>query len=619
MPDLIPFAVSLEWVVIAPVVFFTTVFFALIVFFLYRRAWRIPQPNEALIIVGRRKGSGSPVAPQNLESDVVTAIQEGRTEGLDFRISTTATWVNPVTSRVSRLPLDSRSTDFSVDCHDTQKIACTVRGVILYKVGDNYPAMAAAARRFLTMKQEELNESIRDLVTGQVRALVGGMTIPDLITDRQQLMDNIRTATYEDMARLGLQIDSLTVQDIADPKGYIDNLGRPQAEAVAQAASVAADQARQEKERAAKAADLEVAKVTRDTEVEAARYQAERDRAAAEAAQAGPLAHAEAQRAVVAQETEVAQLQVAMTEKRLDAEVRKAADAEKYASIQAAEAEREAQIARAEAEAERETRLGTATAGATRARGEAEAEAIKARGLAEADGIRAKAEALAKNGALVIDKEIAERMGEIARAFAEPLGAIQNMIVLGGPDGLTKSVVGAVSAAGDAINRITDLPWSGGARPGSGDGDKSPLGASATPDEAAAAGAGAEPAGIDEAVRDRTKRAVERARRSASSAAVADQAATEGGEAEPEHEPGDAGTDEPAVAAEQLDPVLKQLAAGDLEPAVEAVRIDPELRESLRALAADEELAAQALDRARLRGARRRVAERLLKQLSERI
>ena len=626
LDSLVP-AISLELFLIAPILLFTFLFLALIVFIAYRRAWKIPAPNEALIIVGRQKGARGPIAPQEIEADVVEAINEGRTEGLDFRISTTATWVNPITSRVSRLPLDSRSTDFTVDCHDSQKIACTVRGVILYKIGDNYPAMGAAARRFLSMDEEGLNDSIRNLVTGQVRALVGGMTIPDLITDRQLLMDNIRTATHEEMAKLGLQIDSLTVQDISDPKGYIDNLGRPQAEAVAREASVAADQARQEKERAAKAADLEVARVTRDTEVEAAKYQAERDKAAAEAAQAGPLAQAEAQRAVVAKETEVAELQVAMTEKRLDAEVRKAAEAEKYAAIQQAEGEKAAAIAQAEALAERESRLGTAEAGATKARGEAEAGALKAKGLAEAEGIKAKASALAANGSVVIDQEIAERMPEIARAFAEPLGAVDNMIVLDGPEGLTKGLVGAVSAAGDAIDRIMNLPHTPSPSEGEGPSGSGP------PRGGGGGGGGGGPSPQPPSgpgFRERTRRAVESARASVTEATVPDDGESEAPVPEfelaapGEGEPAAANGAEAVAAPEQIDYALlgrqvRRLGRGEMEQVLNEVQSDEHLRDSLEAVLKDDDLAADVLDRAQVTGVRRKAAERLLGQLRERI
>lgn len=448
----------------------------------YRRGWNIPRPDEALIIMGRDRRGRRQVHAEDIDSDAAQAIKEERIEGTEFDIRTSACWVNPVTKRVYRLALDSRSTDFEVTCHDLQKIEVKVKGVVLFKVGDNWPAMRAAARRFMSMDEGALNQNIRDLVTGQVRALVGTMTIPELITERQTLIDKVRDTTKDDMAKLGLSIDSLTIQELWDDHGYIENLGRPQREEVERAASIAADQARREKERAKQAADLDVAQAQRDTEIERAKFQAEQDRERETASQSGPLARAEAERAVVQQQTEVAQLQVAMEEKRLDAEVRKRAEASRYAAEQEAEAEKARRLREAEAEAEAARAIGEARAAAARAEGEAEAAVIRARGMAEAEAIAARADALAENGDRLIEQDVVKQLPEVARAVAEPFGRIDSMVVLDGPDGVSKGIIGAVTAVGNAVGQIRGLDGNGN---GGGNGGKRP--APATP-EAAAAG-----------------------------------------------------------------------------------------------------------------------------------
>ena len=50
------------------------------------------------------------------------------------------------------------------------------------------------------------------------------------------------------MAKLGLIIDSLQIQEIEDPTGYIENLARPHAAAVAKDARIAAAEAEREGE-----------------------------------------------------------------------------------------------------------------------------------------------------------------------------------------------------------------------------------------------------------------------------------------------------------------------------------------------------------------------------------
>lgn len=528
--------------------------FALIVaFVVYRRGWNIPRPDEALIIMGRDRRGTRQVHAEDIEADAAQAIKEERVEGTEFDIRTSACWVNPVTKRVYRLALDSRSTDFEVTCHDLQKIEVKVKGVVLFKVGDNWPAMRAAARRFMSMDEGALNQNIRDLVTGQVRALVGTMTIPELITERQTLIDKVRETTKDDMAKLGLSIDSLTIQELWDDHGYIQNLGRPQREEVERAASIAADQARREKERAKQSADLDVAKAQRDTEIERAKFQAEQDREREIASQSGPLARAEAERAVVQQQTEVAQLQVAMEEKRLDAEVRKRAEAERYAAEQQAEAEKARRLREAEAEAEAARAIGEARAAAARAEGEAEAAVIRARGMAEAEAIAARADALAEHGDRLIEQDVVKQLPEVARAVAEPFGRIDSMVVLDGPDGVSKGIIGAVTAVGNAVGQIRGLDGNGG------NGGRSVTPPPAPPPPATPA-AGAEPR--------RKRRASGRAKEGA--AAVAD--AAEGAV---------------GAAGERLAGLLNEVAdqSDSLDTALERLDADDELREVARGLA----------------------------------
>ena len=70
---------------------------------------------------------------------------------------------------------------------------------------------------------------------------------------------------------------------------------------------------------------------------------------AAQAQQAGPLAEASARQHVVVEETKVAELEAQREEQRLQASVRKPADAKAYESVTLAKAGRDARIASAEA------------------------------------------------------------------------------------------------------------------------------------------------------------------------------------------------------------------------------------------------------------------------------
>src|SRR5947209_16186457 len=99
---------------------------------LFKLMWRVAEPNEALVISGSKHRT------------------EGLGEGMGFRIVTgRGTLVLPGVQAVRKLSLDLNETQLSVDCVTQQGIPLKVRGVVIFKVGDDFVSIANAARRFL--------------------------------------------------------------------------------------------------------------------------------------------------------------------------------------------------------------------------------------------------------------------------------------------------------------------------------------------------------------------------------------------------------------------------------------------------------------------------------------
>ena len=402
----------------------------------FKAIWKVAEPNEALIISGL--GAHGDAAGDTQERGFKIVVGRG-------------TAVIPGFQTVRRFHLGLRSTGLIVKAVSNQSIPLTVKGVVAFKVADDKPSIGNAARRFLEQSDEALIATIHELFAGHLRAIVGGMTVEDMLHNREELTANIRSSLADDLGKLGLIVDSLQIQEIDDESGYIDNLGKPQAAAIEAKARIAAAQRDQEATEAEQVANAAKAAAVRETEIKQAGYQAEVDKAKAESAQAGPLMEAQARQEVVRAETAAAELDAQRQEKVLDTQVRKPADAEAYRQITLADAERQAQIARAEAEA-RETELrGEAQAKATKATGEAEADAVKAKGLAEAAGIEARAKALAENQDAVIAQQIAENYPAIVSAGASALSNIDNLVVLNGADGMEDLLGKALTMGGAGL------------------------------------------------------------------------------------------------------------------------------------------------------------------------
>ncbi|MEU8268678.1 SPFH domain-containing protein [Sphaerisporangium sp. NPDC049002] len=460
------------------------VFLFVVVILVFKAVWRIAEPNEALIISGLGAHTKNELA-----------------DSLGFKIITgKGAAVLPGFQTARRLRLDSRATNLQVNCVTQQGIPVQVRGVIIYKVGDDFVSIANAARRFLD-QQDSMNGAIHELFTGHLRSIIGNLTVEDLILNRERLTGETRSSAADEMSKLGLVVDSLQIQEIDDETGYILNLGKPHAARVAASARIAEAQRDQEATEAEQVAAAKKAGAVRESQIQQAGYQAEIDQAAAKSRQAGPLSEATARQEVVVQETRAAELEAQLAEQRLQSQVRKPADARAYETVTLSQAERDARIAQAEAEA-KETELravaqasqvkqaaaaeaesvrlraeaagaasratgegeaaaaqarGLAEAEAAKAKGLAEAEAAKAKGLAEAEAIRARAQALAENQEAVIAQQLAENWPAIVEAGSKAFGNIDHMVVLNGAQGVEELLAKALTLGGTGLGLARSL------------------------------------------------------------------------------------------------------------------------------------------------------------------
>ena len=438
----------------------------LLLIVLFRLSWRIAEPDEALIISGFGARGNAPSVGESMGFRIVT----GR-----------GAFVLPGLTKVRTLSLEAHESEITVPCVSQQKIRLDLRGVVVYKVGDDFPSIANAARRFLDRPAVELESKVQNVFVGHLRAIAGSMTVEDMISDQDKFAQQVRDRCSQEMESFGLVIDSFQIQAITSPSAYIENLAVPHQAEVEQNARIARAAADRQAVAAEQQAQAQISSSIRDTDIKKAGFQAEVDRANQEAAQQGPLAEATARQAVVQEETKVAELQAQQTEQQLQVDVRKPADAEAYKQTTLAAAGRDVRIRQAEAEAQEvrlhaeavasQTRVAAeaaadamkmqaeAQAAATRLNGQAEADAIRARGMAEADAVKARMEAeaigierraaaLSQNQEAVIAQQIAENLPEIVRAAASPFEHVGTFTVLNGAEGVTGALAEIIQQAG---------------------------------------------------------------------------------------------------------------------------------------------------------------------------
>ena len=433
---------------------------------------KVAGPNEAFIVTGRK---GQPVT--NPETGDVTTDLSGQKVVMGASV-----FVVPFVQRLQSIELTSRQISIQVgSAVSSNGIRCSLEGVAIVKVGGTEDAIRAAAQRFLG-QQQEVNLFTTEVLAGSLRSIVGRLTIEEIIRDRAAFAREVSEEAEVSLTNQGLVLDTFQLQDIQAEGSYIADLGRPEAARAEKEAKIAEAIAQRESEQARLQAEEDVAEAQRTLALRMAQIRAETDAAEAEAAASGPKAKAAQDREVLAAQQEVAEEQASLKERELDTEIRKPADATRYAveqeaegrknaSIRDAEARRESTIAAATAKAEEDRLIGAgerqrreelakareiegraegeaekarreALAAAVQVEGEAEAAAIRATGDAEAEAMEKKARAYEQYGEAAIIDLLATALPEVVAKASEPLSAIDKLTVIStdGASQLTKSV-----------------------------------------------------------------------------------------------------------------------------------------------------------------------------------
>jgi flotillin len=477
--------------ILVPIAGFALLFILLVL--LVTSRYKVAGPNQAYIVTGR-KGK----AVLNPETGALTTDLSGQKVILGG-----GTFVIPFVQKLATLDLSSRRISVQIrGAVSGQGIKLNVEGVAIVKVGGNADQIRLAAQRFLS-QQADVEAFTQEVLAGALRSIVGGLTVEQIIRDRAAFAQRVADESENSLTGQGLILDTFQIQDVTDDGSYLADLGRPEAARIGQAASIAEANARQAAEQARIKAEEEIAIAQRALALKQAEIKAETDAAAANAAAAGPLAQADRDQSILLEQEKVAVRQAALTERQLETQVRKPADAARYkveqeaeanrtAEIFGAEARKAASIANAQAKAE-ETRLSgeseksrraalaeaeaiegqkrgeaersrrVAEAEATRAEGEATAAATLAVGQAEAEAMDKRAEAFAHYNDAAVLQMLIEVLPQIAREVAAPIAAIDQLTIVStdGAGALPKQVTDNVVQTLAMLKTTTGLDLEG--------------------------------------------------------------------------------------------------------------------------------------------------------------
>ena len=387
-----------------------------------------------------------------------------------------AGWRMPFFERVDKISLRVMQVDVKTSeaVPTNEFINVTVDGVANVKVSADHKLLEKAAESLLGMSRNELVALVTQVLEGNMREIVGSVGLKEMVQDRQGVAKKITENVVPDMEKLGIEVVNFNIQNFKDAAGTIENMGIDNVEQIRKNAQIAKANAQRDiaiassnAQQEANAVKVEAEKLIAEQNAQLAVQQSEMKakadskRAEADAAysiqqenqrKTIEIAKTNADIARREKEAELAEKEIAIQERKLDAEVRKQADAMKYK----AEKEAEADLIRRQRDAEAKMYEIVKEAEARRARAEAdrfameqEAEGIRAKGLAEAEAIEKRAEAQKKMGEASVLEMYLKALPDVVKNAAAPLAQTEKIVMYG--DGNSSKLVGDVMKSASQV------------------------------------------------------------------------------------------------------------------------------------------------------------------------
>ncbi len=336
-----------------------------------------------------------------------------------------------------------------------QNIRVNVPSRFTVAVSNEPGVMEIAAERLLRKSTEEIRETAKDIIFGQLRLVVATMDIEEINSDRDKFLTYVSNNVGSELRKIGLMLINVNVTDIQDESGYIEALGK-------NAAAKAINDAKQS-----------VAEKNRDGSIGEANANKEKRVSVSAADAIAKVGEATAEANAIDGENEArVRMSISNAERRQkEAEaLRGAMASEKTQAAKALQesymAEKEAELARADRErASKEADIivnSEITKRKIKIDADAEAERIRTIAKGEADAVFMRKEAEAKGLYEILQKQ-ADGFDEVVKAAGgNPRDAVLMLIADKLPE-LLKIQVEAIKNI--KIDKVT--VWEGGGNEGS--------------------------------------------------------------------------------------------------------------------------------------------------------
>ena len=233
--------------IFAVLAFTCLVVIAFIIITLKRMLYVVP-PNQAMILSGAKRKVGNKVFGYRVVCGG-RALRIPLLEKVDF--------------------IDLRNINIDVEVHGAFSkggIPLNIKAVANVKLPSEEPMINNAVERFLGRTRNEIMYIAKETLEGNLRGVLAQLTPEEVNEDKNRFTQILTEEAEHDLARLGIKLDQLKLQNVTDDVGYLNSIGRIRGASLQQKAVIAETQAQ---------ADATVKEAENWRASEIARYDAE--------------------------------------------------------------------------------------------------------------------------------------------------------------------------------------------------------------------------------------------------------------------------------------------------------------------------------------------------------
>lgn len=204
----------------------------LVLLLVFRYFLLICRPNEVLVL------SGS-----------TTRAEDGSSVG--YRVVFGGWKLRGLFERADRMSLQAIPIDLRVtNAYSRGGIPLTVHAIANVKITSDPRQVMNAIERFMGRDESEIHRVAKESLEGHLRGVLARLTPEEVNEDRLKFAGALVDEADDDLRKLGLQLDTLKVLNVADDVKYLDSIGRERIANVLMVADIAESQARSQAEQA---------------------------------------------------------------------------------------------------------------------------------------------------------------------------------------------------------------------------------------------------------------------------------------------------------------------------------------------------------------------------------